>query len=211
MEIPKDLERTEMKALQFLAFVMLFAISSICAAADRGRPIRWDSDPLTPETEINPFNILVQLNASQPIMDHLGEPHQHGHIIQVIQDGGNRIQDPPNPDGSPGGDDSLALGNFNVIQMLGMDYPNTVEGKTGRFYSQKYFIPFIRDAVYYLRVWEGDDVATAPYFQNSSEYRNLGNSDQGGGVISISPKTFSGPQELDWLFGKSIPRPEKKK
>jgi hypothetical protein len=202
-----------MKALQLLALVMLFAIVGFSASpiAEGGRPILWDKTPSTPETtNMNPFNILVQMYATQPIMDHLGEPHQHGHVVQLIQDGGNRIQDPPNLDGSPGGDDSLALGNFNMIQLLGLEYPNSLEGKTGQFYSIKYFIPTVRDAVYYLRIWEGNDVSTAPYFQNSSEYRNTGTGDQGGGLVSISPKTFAGPHELDWLFGKSIPRPEKK-
>jgi hypothetical protein len=203
-----------MKALQFLALVLLFAIMGLpsSAIADNGNPIRWDKDPLPPEEgSKNPFNILVFMYTTQPILDHLGEPHNHGHVIQLIQDGGNRIQDPPDPDGTPGGDDSLALGNFNMIKMRGIEYPYAPDGKTGQFYSVKYFVPFVRDAVYYLRIWEGDDVATAPYYQNSSEYRNPVTSDQGGGLVSISPRTFSGPQELDWIFGKSVPRPEKKK
>jgi hypothetical protein len=200
-----------MKALQLLALVMLFAMIGLPATvfADVGRPIHWDNEPSTPDMA-NPFGVVVQMYATQPVMDHLGKPHQHGHVIQLIQDGGNRVQDPPKLDGSPGGDDSLALGNFNMFQLLGLSSPNDIKGKSGQFYSRKYFIPFVRDAVYYLRIWEGDDVATAPYFQNSSEYRNTGTGDQGGGLVTISPKTFAGPQELDWLFGKSISRPEKK-
>ena len=204
-----------MKALQFLALVMLFAIGALVASAIAGeseRAILWDKDPLPAElANTNPFNILVQMYATQPVMDHLGKPHHHGHAIQLIQDGGNRLQDPPNPDGSPGGDDMLASGNFNMIQVLGLEAPNSLDGKTGQFYSAKYYVPGIRDAVYYLRIWEGNEVATAPYYQNSTEYRNPGTGDQGGGLVAISPRTFpAGPQELDWLFGKSIPRPEKK-
>ena len=201
-----------MKALQILALILLFAIIYHPCPAEElgGRKVIWDSDVLSKdELPENPFNMLVFMYTTQPVIDHLGEFHDHNHIIQLIQDGGNRIQDPPNPDGSPGGDDSLALGNFNSVRMLGITYPYLPNGKSGQFYSKKYFVPSLRDAVYYLRIWEGDDVADAPYYQHSSEYLNPTTNDQGGGMVTISPRTIQGPQELDWLFGKSIPRPQK--
>ena len=202
-----------MKRLQLLALLLLIAIVSVPSGAEElgGRKVIWDSDVLTKEeTPANPFNMLVFMYTTQPIKDHLGENHDHGHIIQVIQDGGNRIQDLPNPDGSPGGDDSLALGNFNSVIMRGVAYPYPLDGKSGQFYTKKYFVPVLRDEVYYLRIWEGDDVATAPYYQNSSEYYNPTTLDKGGGMVRISPNTIQGPQELDWLFGKSNPRSKKK-
>ncbi len=202
-----------MKVMQILALILLFAIIHNPSTAEElgGRKIVWDRDTLSAdEIPENPFNMLVFMYTTQPIKDHLGENHTHNHIIQVIQDGGNRLQDPPNPDGSPGGDDSLALGNFNSVRMRGVKHPYPPDGKSGQFYSKKYFVPELRDEVYYLRIWEGDDVATAPYYQNSSEYVNPSTGDQGGGLVTISPRTIQGPQELDWLFGKSIPRSGKK-
>lgn len=207
----ETMRHSPMKALHFLTLLLLIALisNSGLAAEMGGRRVAWDTDPIPEDWPGNPFNMLLFMYTTQPVKDHLGENHDHGHVIQLIQDGGNRIQDPPNPDGSPGGDDSLALGNFNLITMRGIAPPFPPDGKSGQFYSAKYFIPLLRDEVYYLRIWEGNDVTTAPYYQNSLEYSNPSSGDKGGAMVSISPRTVQGPQDLDWLFGKSIPRPKK--
>lgn len=198
-----------MKVVQTIALLLLIAIVARPALADtdNSRPIIWDRGEL-PEGHVpaNPFNLLVLMYSTSLIKDSEGEPHDHGNVIQLIQDGGNELQDPPNPDGSPGGDDSLARGNFNMITLLGTEHPFVLDGESGQFCSYKYFVPLIRDGVYYLRIWEGDDVGSAPYFQDSSEYRTS-TGDQGGGLLRISPRTFQGPQEADWKFGSSMPRP----
>jgi len=198
--------------LQAASCLLLIAMAAPAAVAEEagGRPVLWD-DRNIPESEMkpNPFNMLFYMYSTEPVLDSKGEPHQHGHVLQWIQDGGNGMQDAPNPDGSPGGDDSLALGNFNMITMHGLDGTQMKEGKSGKWYSARYFVPTIRDAVYYLRLWEGDDVRTAPYYQNSSEYQ-ASTGDQGGGMIHISPATIQGPQEADWRFGPSTPRPAAK-
>lgn len=156
----------------------------------------------------NPFTILTLFFSSKPILDSKQEPHGHGHLIQVIVDGGNGVQDPPLADGSPGGDDSLAWGNFNTLYVGGLDYPPAMEGKTGTFVSAKYFIPFLDDKVYYLRLWESADAKTAPYYQDSSEYASTAG-DQGGGMVRISSKLYSSPQDIEWAFGSPKPRPKK--
>ena len=164
-----------------------------------------DRDQLPPGyPQVNPFNILASFNQwNQPVLDHTGKPHAHGHIIQVIVDGGNYIQDPPNPDGTPGGDDSMAYGNFNMMRLLGIDEPPVLKGQSGMFMSAKYFVPFLSDRAYYLRLWEGDNVATAPYYQDTIEYD--AEVDRGGSMLRPPPGP---PIDVNWTFGPSKPRPK---
>lgn len=176
----------------------------------KGREVYFDTE----STELrdsemgNPFTIMALFLGQKPTLDSKKEPHTHAHVFQVIVDGGNGVQDPPNADGSPGGDDSLAWGNFNMFIMGGLDYPPALEGKTGTFATAKYFIPYLDDRVYFLRLWEGTDVKSAPYYQDSSEYVST-SGDQGGGMVRISSRLYSTPQDVEWAFGPSKPRPKK--
>jgi hypothetical protein len=166
--------------------------------------ILFDGDDLPPGfPEINPYNVLALMMSQTPIPDHTGAPHVNGHLIQVIVDGGNYVQDPPNPDGTPGGDDSLAYGNFNMIQLRGNQEPWDPKGRSGLFSSRKYFIPYLSDRAYYLRLWEGDKVATAPYYQDTVEY--YADVDRGGAMIRFHEGP---PIDVDWKFGPSKPRPK---
>lgn len=191
--------------MKSFSIFLLSAMLAVTAFAGRDRILIYDTEEM-PDwfPHNNPQNVLVHLYCEKyPVLDHTGQPHDHGHVIQVIQDGGNGLQDPPNTDGSPGGDDSLAWGNFNMIRLGGIAMPPLEEGKTGQFYSQKLFIAFDPDGAYYLRVWEGDDVSTAPYYQNSVEYWT--DQDHGGAMMRITPNELA---DSDWRFGKSIPRPK---
>src|SRR5512139_3737494 len=139
--------------------ILLFAVAFSAPAQDRTTVV-WDSLIVLPPgwPEGNPYNILYSLNCSiKPALDHTGKPHDHGHVVQVLMDGGNNKVDPPNPDGTPVGDDSLAFGNFNMIRVLGVDGADDIKGKSGTFYSKKFFIPLISDRAYFLRLWEGAD------------------------------------------------------
>ena len=204
-------------ALQLLAVGLLIAWMASPAAADKKQwpapkdptdyhVIVFDSDDPPPwfPVDANPFNKMASMNSwTVPILDHTGKPHAHGHIIQLIMDGGNGLQDPPNSDGSPGGDDSLAYGNWNMMRLLGLDGPPNPQGNSGMFYSLRYFVPFYQNRAYYLRLWEGDDVAIAPYYQDTVEY-DYG-TDRGGTMIRIPE---GGPMDLDLKFGPSKPRPK---
>lgn len=199
--------------LRFAWFALLMALISTQAMARetmKGREIYVDTEE-TPTRDVemgNPFNMLVLMYSERPVLNSKDAPHSHGALIQLIMDGGNGVQDPPNPDGSPGGDDSLALGNFNILYLGGLEYPPTMEGNTGQFVSAKFFIPFVDDRVYYLRLWEGGDPSKAPFYQDTREYvSTIG--DQGGGLVRLSSRNYSGPQELNWSFGKSKPRSKK--
>lgn len=190
--------------------VTLFAATVYARDMVKGREIYVDTEE-TPVRDVemgNPFNMLVLMYADKPVLDSKDAPHSHGGLIQLIMDGGNGVQDTPNPDGSPGGDDSLAIGNFNVLYLGGLEYPPTMDGKTGQFVSAKFFIPYVDDRVYYLRLWESGDPAKAPYYQDTREYvSTIG--DQGGGLVRLTSRNYSGPHELNWTFGKSKPRPKK--
>lgn len=202
--------------MHIVAVFGLFAVpQTLCAqenAADTTKPvvtdlrsmILFDNDPFPDGyPQINPYNVLALFTCwKTPILDHTGKPHKHNRVIQVIVDGGNGVQDPPNPDGTPGGDDSLAYGNFNMIRVLGADGLFDPKGQSGFFITQKYFIPYLPDRAYYLRFWEGEDVATAPYYQNSVEY--VSDNDRGGSMIRFYS---SPPIDVDWKFGPSKPRP----
>jgi hypothetical protein len=204
--------------MQVIALLMLVAIVSARSFGQteseqttgkptffKGREVVFDTDTLIPDRAINPYSVLASQNSwTKPVLDHTGKPHHHGHLIQIIVDGGNGIQDPPNADGSPGGDDSLAYANFNMIRMRGSDEPYDLKGATGMFASWRFFVPFVPPPrAYYLRIWEGDNVATAPYYQNTIEYKADTN-DRGGAMIVLR----SGPPiEVDWTFGPSKPRP----
>jgi hypothetical protein len=166
--------------------------------------ILYDTDEFPPGFPvINPYNVLALFMADTPILDHTGKPHAHGHLIQVIVDGGNGIQDPPNPDGTPGGDDSLAYGNFNMVRLMGGLGSTDTKGRTGQFVTWKYFIPYLPDRAYYLRLWEGDNVATAPYYQDTVEY--VSDVDRGGTMIRFHEGP---PIDVDWKFGATHPRPQ---
>jgi len=191
--------------MKYIALISLLIVV-VSAQADVNRQtIVWDNQTDMPAgwPEGNPYNILYAMSCqAKPALDHTGLPHQHGDVAQVIVDGGNGIQDPPNPDGSPGGDDSLAFGSFNMIVLLGLDGLEDLKGRTGQFYSRKYFAPLTPNRAYYLRLWEGDNPATAPYYQDTVEY--VTSDDHGGVMIRLS----SGyPHEIDWTFGPSNPRP----
>lgn len=198
---------------QFGAAVLLFAMLAAVFAADpppdtpvleNPRPLIFDTEEPPPGyPQMNPFNTLASLNCwGAPILDSKGQPHKHGHVIQVIMDGGNTIQDQPNPDGSPGGDDSIAYGNFNMIRLSGLEEMNDTTGQTGRFMSWRYFIPYQPHRAYYLRLWEGKDVATAPFYQDTEEY--VAGVDRGGALITPREGT---PIDVDWKFGAPKPRP----
>jgi hypothetical protein len=206
--------------MKYLLLILILATA--CAAQEpmTRSTIIWDGQEKMPAgwPMGNPLNMTYSLNCSiKPALDHTGKPHQHGHAIQIIVDGGNNIQDPPNPDGSPGGDDSMAYGNINMIRMLGLDGRGDLNARTGTFFSYRFFIPYIANRGHYLRLWEGDSVGTAPYYQNSIEYTT--DEDRGGAMIYMKSGL---PQDVDWAFGPSQPRsqpaktdkskkPEKKK
>lgn len=171
--------------------------------------LSFDSDSTPPSHIGNPYNVLYSFNVYEnPVLDHTGKPHHHGHLIQIIMDGGNGQQDLPLPNGMPGGDDSLAFGNFNMMIMTGDgDYTDTT-GATGLFFSKRYFIPFGPKKAYYLRIWEGNSFKTAPYYQDTIEYKTaLG--DVGGAMVMLTQK--GEPIDVEWKFGPSIPRPKPKK
>jgi hypothetical protein len=172
----------------------------------KGRELVFDTDRAPYELAVNPYNIMASQNCwTKPVLDHNGNPHHHGHLIQVLVDGGNGIQDPPNPDGSPGGDDSLAYANFNMIRLNGLDSEIDLTASTGMFFSQKYLVPYMQPPrAYYLRLWEGDNVAAAPYYQDTVEYSTDGG-DRGGSMITPRGGT---PMDVDWTFGPSKVRPK---
>jgi hypothetical protein len=206
---------TSSATMQVLSGLLLFACLTGPAFARKSVPATPSSDstkftffdyenpsPLLPQ--YNPYNVLASMNSwTAPILDHTGKPHEHGHVVQVIRDGGNGIQDPPRADGWPGGDDSLAYGNFNLILLDGLKAEG--EGnRTGMFFSQRYFIPFDPPPkAYYLRVWEGSDFTTAPYYQDAIEYDT--GDDRGGGMITLHDGP---PVDVDWRFGPSKARPK---
>lgn len=178
-------------------------------AIQAGAPILFDTDDPPPDYPIvNPYAVLVSINSwTKSVHDHEGKPHEAGHLVQIIMDGGNGVQDPPRADGMPGGDDSLAYGNFNMLRVAPPEAAPDESGRKGMFYSQRYFIPYVAPVrAYYLRIWEGDNVATAPYYQNSSEY-DAGD-DRGGGMIFLRTGE---PMDTDWTFGPSKPRPPAEK
>jgi hypothetical protein len=170
------------------------------------RPVIWDDQTTLPPDfpTVNPYRITsLFTSGNNPVLDHTGQPHWSGHVIQVIMDGGNGVQDPPRPDGSPGGDDSLAFANLNMIRLT-MDMPEADTVRTGSFIAKRYFIPLCpAGRAYYLRVWEGKDVAVAPYYQDSIEYATP--HDRGGAMIV--PKSGD-PSTVQWKFGSSKPRPK---
>ncbi|MDD5089014.1 MAG: hypothetical protein PHI18_09505 [bacterium] len=190
---------------------LLFVAGSVGAADEAKQaesyfpPPLFDTEDPPPELkELNPYIVLVSMNSwTKQVFDHAGNPHEGGNVIQVIRDGGNGVQDPPRPDGLPGGDDSLAYGNFNMMRFSPPEDCPDASGRKGMFYSKKFFVTYQPpDRAYYLRIWEGDNVATAPYYQNSSEY--VGDRDRGGAMIFLPTGT---PMETDWTFGPSQPRP----
>ncbi|MFZ5432460.1 MAG: hypothetical protein ACOZB3_01680 [Calditrichota bacterium] len=152
----------------------------------------------------NPYRILTLMaSAMTPVLNHEGKPHEAGNVIQIIADGGNGVQDSPNPDGTPGGDDLLAYGNFNMMRVLPADQAPDGSGREGLFMPVRYFIPFSNPTkAYYLRIWEGKDIATAPYYQDTKEY-DAGD-DRGGAMLFLR---VGEPADVYWTFGASQPRP----
>lgn len=200
------------RSLLFATLTALFLIAGGSIAAEAGKksdayfpPPLFDTEDPPPELAmLNPYIVLVSMNQwFQPILDHAGNPHEAGHVIQLIRDGGNGIQDPPRPDGLPGGDDSLAYGNFNMMRVSSAEDSPDGSGRKGLFYSNKFFVTYQPpDRAYYLRIWEGDNVATAPYYQDSIEF--VGERDRGGAMIFLPTGE---PMETQWTFGLSKPRP----
>ena len=180
--------------------------SQILPPGITGREPMWDTDSLPGYiTDDNPFRMLALMVAFEhPVLDHRGKPHRHGNIVQIIEDGGNGRQDEPRPDGSPGGDDSLAFGNFNMFRIWGLEMPSDSAAATGLFWSRRYFVPYIESRRYYLRVWEGNDLKTAPYYQDSREYKS--ETDQGGAMYFM--RSNSMPTDVEWQFGPAKPRPK---
>lgn len=158
-----------------------------------------DSIPPNAKGEHNPDWTLCCMHSwSAPVLDHNGKPHRDGHIIQIIADGGNAIQDPPNPDGSPGGDDTLADGNFTIQYVNGEKHiPDGL--KPGMFIGMRCFVPYKPDMSVYVRLWEGHDPMTSEYYQDSEEYTTL-EGDKGGQIVSLQRGII---KELDWRFGPS--------
>lgn len=147
----------------------------------------------------NPFGSLYRMHSwKKVILDHEGKPHKDGHIIQIIMDGGNGIQDPPMLDGNPGGDDSLAYGNFYAQFINGER--NIMNGLApGMFYGTIYFIPYKANVSIYLRLWEATDPAEADYYQDSEKYETTrGNA--GGAMITPQPELID---QVEWWFGPS--------
>lgn len=200
--------------MQILAVFLLIAwLSGSSYAIDSEHPIvlRFDNDTTALPDYYPfdvPFSILVSMNSwSDTIRDHNGQPHRHGHLVQLIMDGGNGIQDPPNFDGTPGGDDSMAYGNFNLTRIRGIDDPfEGKEGKSGLLASGRYFIPYYNGRLYYLRLWEGDSEKTAPYYQDTVEY--TAGLDKGGSMMRLYTAGISPPVDADFKFGPSKPRPK---
>ncbi|MCB9367398.1 MAG: hypothetical protein H6506_01795 [Calditrichaeota bacterium] len=194
----------------WLILIVCVAQGAYARDVIKGRDVYFDTEETEARDAVmgNPFSVLVLFLNMTPVLDSKGEPHDHNHLIQVIVDGGNGIQDPPKADGTPGGDDSLAWGNFNQVYIGGHTYPPEMVGKTGLFGTVKYFIPYTDDGVYYLRLWEGADAKKAPYYQDSSEYSStIG--DQGGGMLRVSSRIYKNPEDIDWKFGPSKPRTTK--
>ena len=147
----------------------------------------------------NPFGSLYRMHSwKRPILDHEGKPHKDGHIIQIIMDGGNGIQDPPLSNGNPGGDDSLADGNFYAQFINGEK--NIENGLApGMFIGMVYYIPYKANQSIYLRLWEGSDPGEAEYYQDSEKYETTrGNS--GGAILSLQPEIVD---QVEWWFGPS--------
>jgi hypothetical protein len=193
--------------MKYLALILLvfFGVLNAHAQVDRTLVV-WDSLVVMPAgwPEENPYIIMYSMTCmSKPALDHTGQPHKHGNVVQVIMDGGNNVQDPPNLDGTPGGDDSLAFGNFNTFRVLGIDGLNDYSGRTGTFFSQKFFIPFLANRLYYLRLWEGPDPKTAPYYNETVEYST--EDDRGGAMLRFKSGV---PHDVDFTFGPSKARPQ---
>ncbi len=198
--------------LRFAVSLVLMGLVAQASARDiiKGRELYIDTEATNERDEHmgNPFSMLVLMYNDGPTMNSKGQPHSHGVLLEMIQDGGNGVQDPPNPDGTPGGDDSLAYGNFNRCFLVGIEDPIDMTKSSGLFYTQKYFIPYQDDQVYYLRLWEGSDPKSAPFYQNTNEYVSTVG-DQGGGMVRLSSRVYQGPAEVRWKFGPSQTRPKK--
>lgn len=190
-------------------FVWLLLSTSVFAATPGKRIELFDLDETPDGYPLeNPFSTMALfVSFTDPIPMHDGKPHPLGNVFQVLVDGGNGVQDPPHADGSPGGDDSLAYGNFNIFRINGLEDPNMVGKDSGLFFAHKYFIPFVLGRGYYLRLWEGKDVKTAPYYQDTKEYRT--ETDAGGGFYFF--KEFAPPIDVEWKFTASKPRPQQAK
>ena len=191
----------------FLRQWMMFSFVITCIIFVWSAPFALAQQELDPdsllidpnlEKNYNPFNSLYLMNSWKPILDHEGELHRDGHLIQIIADGGNGIQDPPNLDGSPGGDDTLAEGNF-YAQFVNGEKRGSSGLMLGMFMGPRYFIPYKPNTTIYLRLWEGQDPAIAEYYQNSAEYTtHRGN--VGGPIIALQSDYID---QVDWRFGLS--------
>ncbi len=181
-----------------LIFCMLIFIAPFALSSDEFDP---DSIAFHPKAvgNYNPTQTLCGMNSwLSPVLDHNGNPHPDGHIIQIIADGGNGIQDPPNLDGSPSGDDTLAEGNFNIQYINGEKHiPHGLSA--GMFIGMFYFISYKPNQSIYLRIWEGRDPSKAEYYQDSREFTTeRGNS--GGHMFAPHPNRV---ESVQWLFSES--------
>ena len=161
-----------------------------------------DPDSVVSESGIkpyNPFGSLYRMHSwTTPVLDHEGKPHKDGHIIQIIVDGGNGIQDPPRFDGNPGGDDTLADGNF-YAQFINGEKNVPVGLAPGTFYGTVYYIPYKANQSIYLRLWEGQYPGVAEYYQDSEEYKTT-RGNVGGPIIAVQPEVVD---QIEWRFGQS--------
>jgi hypothetical protein len=186
----------------------LYMIALLSSPALVGQELDPDTLFFSPKAvgTYNPYGVLCRMTSwSEPLLDHVGNPYKDGNAIQIIADGGNGIQDPPRPDGYPGGDDSLANGNFNVQYVNGEKH--MAEGLVpGMFMGMAYFIPYEIEHAVYLRLWEGSDPASAEYYRDSAEY-TTSSGDRGGCMITLHPEYLD---ELDWRFGPFLKAIRKK-
>jgi hypothetical protein len=154
----------------------------------------------------NPYSTLYSMNSwTVPVLDHEGKPLKDGYIIQIIADGGNGIQDPPDSAGNPGGDDTMVSGSFDIQYVNGEKHQ--AEGvQPGMFIGVRYLVPYRLDEPVYLRIWEGSDPMTADYYLDSEEYTTFRGS-RGGCMLSMRAGYL---EDIDWRFG-SAKRVERKK
>jgi hypothetical protein len=194
-------------ALQWIVFtgIGLFLAVSFSLGEEEFDPDSVAIDERVKQ-DYNPYMSLYSMNSwTTPVLDHNGKPHKDCHAIQVIADGGNGIQDPPNPDGSPGGDDSLADGNYNIQYVNGKK--NIIAGlQDGMFMGTYYYVPYKANQSIYLRLWESSYPATAEYYQDSEEYTTF-RGDHGGPIIALQPENVD---DVDWKFGPSKKSPNRK-
>jgi hypothetical protein len=180
--------------------LLVFLFFTTAFSSDLSLGQQFDPDSICYSDKVredfNPYDTLYRMCSWKPVQNHLSQPHSDGDAIQIIADGGNGIQDPPQSDGSPGGDDSLADGNFNVQYVNGEKHEP--DGLTqGMFVGMMYFVPYKPNMHIYLRIWEGTDPARAEFYQDSEEYTTF-YGDTGGAMVELRSDWLD---DMDWKFG----------